>query len=104
MASLEARLASFDKWPKDKRQTPSDLAEAGFFHTGKEDEVLCFHCDGGLKEWADCDEPWVLHAKWFSVCAFLQRKMGKSFITSVQRVHKPLMSLKVNIFRLLFAH
>jgi hypothetical protein len=58
--------------------------------------VLCFHCDGGLKDWADEDEPWVLHAKWFSICKYLQNKMGKSFITSVQRVHKPVMSLKVS--------
>lgn len=38
-ASLASRLATFDSWPTDKQQTPKDLSEAGFFHTGTDDQV-----------------------------------------------------------------
>ena len=29
------RMSSFSKWPSDITQTPEELAEAGFFYTGK---------------------------------------------------------------------
>ncbi|KAH9644452.1 hypothetical protein HF086_009836 [Spodoptera exigua] len=37
-ASLAARLASFERWPADRQQAPRTLAEAGFFHTGTDDQ------------------------------------------------------------------
>jgi len=92
--NLQVRVNSFENWPTNKTQKPIDLAEAGFFYTGRNDSVLCFHCDGGLKDWAEMDEPWVLHAKWFGCCRYVKLKMGRSFITSVQRVHRPIMPIK----------
>lgn len=38
-ASLAARLATFDRWPYDRPQAPKSLAEAGFFYTGRADQV-----------------------------------------------------------------
>jgi len=35
MDSVGAREATYKNWPKDKTQKPADLAEAGFFYTGK---------------------------------------------------------------------
>jgi hypothetical protein len=77
MGNFEVRVASFKNWPKDKIQKPSELAEAGFFYrgNGKDDSVFCFHCGGGLKEWEQEDKPWHLHAKWFSFCQYVRKKM-----------------------------
>lgn len=33
--------------------------------TGHGDNVKCFHCDGGLRNWEPGDDPWQEHAKWF---------------------------------------
>jgi Inhibitor of Apoptosis domain len=93
MQDVEARFDSFVGWPS--RQNPRDMAEAGFFYTGEGDSVLCFHCDGGLKEWVPEDEPAVLHAKWFGpYCAFLKATVGADFIASVRNARKPIMSVK----------
>ena len=48
------------------------------------DQVQCFYCDGGLKNWDPGDRPWVEHARWFGNCPFLQLKMGKEFILWVK--------------------
>ena len=32
---------------------------------GLSDQVKCFYCDGGLREWRDGDDPWQEHAGWF---------------------------------------
>lgn len=32
---------------------------------GRNDDVKCFCCDGGLRCWESGDDPWVEHAKWF---------------------------------------
>lgn len=47
----ESRLKSFSDWPKAMKQKPAELADAGFFYTGRGDQTLCFHCGGGLKGW-----------------------------------------------------
>lgn len=57
-----------------------DLAEAGFFYTGKEDNTICFYCGGGLKDWEANDDPWELHAKWFSRCPFVYVNRGARYI------------------------
>ncbi|XP_037296402.1 LOW QUALITY PROTEIN: baculoviral IAP repeat-containing protein 7-A-like [Manduca sexta] len=90
-AALAARLASFQRWPADRHQTPRALAEAGFFHTGTDDQVRCFYCDGGLGKWEAGDTPWSEHAYWFPHCGYVLLVKGQEFIdncrnrTSVQR-------------------
>jgi len=32
---------------------------------GHGDNVKCFFCDGGLRNWEPGDDPWEEHAKWF---------------------------------------
>ena len=39
--------------------------------SGPGDNVRCFYCDGGLKNWKPSDEPWSEHARWFPRCPFL---------------------------------
>ena len=36
LSQLEARLATFREWPSALRQTPEELAEAGFYYTGRQ--------------------------------------------------------------------
>lgn len=83
-ASLAARLATFDRWPVDRRQAPQTLAEAGFFHTGVDDQVRCFYCDGGLGKWEADDTPWSEHAHWFPHCGYVLLHKGQEFVDECQ--------------------
>jgi len=39
---------------------------------GPNDNVRCYYCDGGLKNWQPTDEPWTEHRHWFPRCPHLQ--------------------------------
>ena len=79
-ATLEARLRTFREWPPALRQQPKDLAEAGFYYIGLSDQVKCFYCDGGLRNWQSEDEPWKEHARWFDKCVFVRLVKGDEYI------------------------
>lgn len=36
LSQLEARLATFREWPSALQQRPEELAEAGFYYTGRQ--------------------------------------------------------------------
>ena len=76
----QARLKSFSFWPPSLTQKPQELAESGFFYTGRSDQVKCFYCDGGLESWEPADSPWGEHVKWFGDCAFVKMKKDKENI------------------------
>ena len=48
------------------------------------DNVKCFYCDGGLRNWEPGDDPWVEHARWFPRCSFVRTVKGDQFIRSIQ--------------------
>lgn len=77
------RLISFEDWPRMMKQKPRELAEAGFYYTGKGDRVACFSCGGGLKDWEDGVVPWEQHAKLYSKCEYLKLIKGQQFIDHV---------------------
>ncbi|KAJ8311086.1 hypothetical protein KUTeg_005731 [Tegillarca granosa] len=79
------RTTSFRCWPKDKKQHPQDLAKAGFFYEGREDQVRCFFCGGGLFNWDPEDVPIVEHARWYPKCVFLRQLKGDDFILQIQK-------------------
>jgi len=79
-ATQEARLRTFRDWPPALQQKPLQLAEAGFYYIGLSDQVKCFYCDGGLRNWQAEDIPWVEHARWFSKCVFVRLVKGDKFI------------------------
>merc|ERR1719410_3297084 len=79
-ATLEARLRTFREWPPALRQQPKDLADAGFYYIGLSDQVKCFYCDGGLRNWQSEDEPWKEHARWFDKCVFVRLVKGDEYI------------------------
>jgi len=79
-ATLEARLRTFREWPPALRQQPKELADAGFYYIGLSDQVKCFYCDGGLRNWQTEDVPWVEHARWFSRCVFVRLVKGDEYV------------------------
>ncbi|XP_065226580.1 baculoviral IAP repeat-containing protein 7-like [Planococcus citri] len=83
--SLESdRLKTFHDWHYsfiDK----NELAEAGFYYTGKGDQVTCYECDTEIGEWEPGDYPAAEHLKHWPDCALapllrelLKKKTGCS--------------------------
>ncbi|MDP0588657.1 MAG: RING-HC finger protein [Candidatus Endonucleobacter bathymodioli] len=82
---LQGRLGSFNTWGYESTQKAKDLAEAGYFCTGKDDEVRCFCCGLGLMEWKSEDDAWREHARYMPSCFYLNQEKGEGYIAKVQR-------------------
>uniref|UniRef100_A0A3B3HG46 E3 ubiquitin-protein ligase XIAP n=1 Tax=Oryzias latipes TaxID=8090 RepID=A0A3B3HG46_ORYLA len=80
LENLDERLGTFARV-----QHPIDhelLAKAGFYSKGEGDEVICFRCGGGLKDWDPEDNPWEEH---MAIDVFsLHDKGGQRALTSAQ--------------------
>ncbi|XP_066475667.1 baculoviral IAP repeat-containing protein 2 isoform X1 [Tiliqua scincoides] len=84
MQTRVARVNTFRNWPLTIPVQPQQLADAGFYYVGRNDDVKCFCCDGGLRCWESGDDPWVEHAKWFPRCEYLIHVKGQDFVHQVQ--------------------
>nr|XP_015220478.1 PREDICTED: baculoviral IAP repeat-containing protein 7 isoform X1 [Lepisosteus oculatus] len=84
MEAEDSRLTTFQNWPTGASVQPEVLARAGFFYTGHGDNVKCFYCDGGLRNWEPGDDPWQEHAKWFPRCEFLLQARGRDYVNNIQ--------------------
>ncbi|XP_059912565.1 baculoviral IAP repeat-containing protein 2 isoform X2 [Gadus macrocephalus] len=84
MQQNEERLLTFVNWPSRIPVRPDQLAKAGFYYVGRNDDVKCFCCDGGLRCWESGDDPWVEHAKWFPRCEYLLQEKGQEFVHQIQ--------------------
>jgi len=60
-----------------------------FVAAGPHDNVKCFCCDGGLKNWQSSDSPWVEHARWFPRCSYLVMQRDANYIRSIQQTYQP---------------
>eukprot|EP00066_Takifugu_rubripes_P011538 XP_011600804.1 PREDICTED: baculoviral IAP repeat-containing protein 7-like [Takifugu rubripes] len=87
MEAEDSRLTTFHNWPTEASVQPDVLARAGFFYTGHGDNVKCYYCDGGLRNWEPGDDPWQEHAKWFPRCEFLIQTRGQEYISNIQDTH-----------------
>lgn len=92
--TYEARLSSYESWPRSLKQKPDKLSEAGFFYTGKGDQTVCFYCGGGLRDWEETDDPWVEHAAWFPKCIHVVLIKGQAFIEDCRRLKEPKVAVK----------
>lgn len=82
--TYESRLKSFCDWPIGLNQTDTDMATAGFFYTGFNDKVQCYHCGMEHNRWLKNDVPKIMHAKIAgNRCYFAQLSWGQRFIRSV---------------------
>ncbi|GAV05583.1 hypothetical protein RvY_15687 [Ramazzottius varieornatus] len=84
LANYQVRLGTFKNW-SNRIQVPEHLALAGFFFTGVNDNVRCFHCDGGLRCWSSSDDAWEEHAKWFPQCPYLVEVKGANYVENIQK-------------------
>ena len=57
-----------------------------FYLSGKNDQTICFHCGGELKDWEYLDDRWVEHAKWILICLYVIHIKGLSFVIVGQRL------------------
>ncbi|XP_003741968.1 putative inhibitor of apoptosis [Galendromus occidentalis] len=94
MVSSSSRMATFttNSWPAEAKVKAVDLVEAGFFFLGMHDFTKCFSCDGGLCNWAEGDDPWVEHARWFPDCNFLKLNKGEPFIEKYRNLHQQMLN------------
>lgn len=83
------RLNSYRFWSQSHAQKPLDLSAAGFICASSlnmnssqdSDKVICFSCNGGLKDWEEDDDPWEQHAMWFGKCEYLKKMRSEEFIS-----------------------
>lgn len=93
-ASHQARLESFPKRIHSKDSTKesldhsskspvpsaSELASAGFFHTGCGDETVCPACGLGLRDWQATDQPEACHIAYSAAAtAAIEMTSGEDF-------------------------
>ncbi|XP_053312472.1 baculoviral IAP repeat-containing protein 2 [Spea bombifrons] len=91
MQTCSSRLKTFISWPSRIPVPPKKLAESGFYYVGRNDDVKCFCCDGGLRCWESGDDPWVEHAKWFPRCEYLLQIKGQRFVQEIQEKYPHLL-------------
>lgn len=85
-ASYDARLSTYKMWPKEMSQSKEELAAAGFFYMGKDDQTSCYYCGGKLKDWEPEDNPWNQHAKWFNQCSYLLMTKGTDYVKAAEKM------------------
>ena len=54
------------------------------FVSGFSDNVKCFYCNGGLRNWEKGDDPWHEHARWFQTCRYVLNVKGQDYVNSVR--------------------
>jgi hypothetical protein len=78
------RCASYATWPYKNLPSVDDLVRAGFFYTGTNTTVTCFHCNGSLQNWGPNDNPMIEHARWFPHCAHAKQLCGDELYRKIQ--------------------
>ena len=48
---IKERLSTFNTWPPQMTQDPTELAQSGFIYTGKGDETICYVCKTKIMNW-----------------------------------------------------
>jgi hypothetical protein len=71
-------------------QTAWGLAEAGFYHVGSAtgDNVKCFKCNGGLRNWQSTDVPMQEHKRYFPECPFVLSQTPSSSANSTSAKYR----------------
>lgn len=77
------RLDSFYDWPKQIKQKPDQLADAGLFYSGSGDRVICFSCGGGISQWEEDDNVWDEHGFHYEKCKYVLLCKGENFFEQI---------------------
>lgn len=67
-AERSKRLSTFLTWPKTVPVQPTELCDAGFYYTGRDDSVKCYICECALRQWEPGDTAWGEHRKFSPNC------------------------------------
>ena len=65
------RVTTFIDWPKRAKMWPTRLAKAGFYYTGRQEQVACFSCGGRLNTSKAGNSPMTEHKCLFPRCKFV---------------------------------
>ncbi|KAG8200119.1 hypothetical protein JTE90_018908 [Oedothorax gibbosus] len=68
------RIETFSSWKVDCPVDAARLAKAGFYYSGNGDEVICFSCDGHIKNWNYGDIVQKRHLESFPNCNFVNNR------------------------------
>ncbi|XP_063405365.1 uncharacterized protein LOC134688515 isoform X2 [Mytilus trossulus] len=79
-SNLSVRISTFRGWPGYLDQAPRDMALAGFFYAGYND-----NCTSGLRirNWDESDDPCVEHLRWFSNSSFDRQNRGQRWFETI---------------------
>ena len=87
MGILSVRLSTFTTnfWPHMDTFPPKIMAEAGFYFTGLEkDLVMCFYCNLGVGSWIpEIHDPWIHHSLYSPRCPFLPLCKGVKYVEAI---------------------
>jgi hypothetical protein len=71
-ADVNCRRISFHNWPIPRQLNGDELANAGWFYTGKDVNTQCFNCGCLCTDWRKGDDPWIKHKELSSnKCSFI---------------------------------
>ncbi|KAI8517615.1 Protein DETOXIFICATION 47, chloroplastic [Branchiostoma belcheri] len=66
------------------------LAYSGYSTCDVADQVRCFWCEGGLKDWQQDDDPWEEHARWYGPeCGYVIMNKGMDYIRDIRTRRPP---------------
>ncbi|CAF1642756.1 unnamed protein product [Adineta ricciae] len=88
--SLVDRKASFQTWIAESMPSVDDLVKSGFFYTGQQNIVRCFHCDGSLEKWGANDNPLIEHVRWFPCCSYAKQLAGDQLYNRIRQAQNDL--------------
>lgn len=85
MSLLTERQKTLTFWVPVTREKLNKFAEAGFFYTGVDDRIQCFHCSLSLQHWSGeiNGDPWETHAALFPYCAHMRQCKGDKYILNI---------------------
>ena len=80
-------------WPHTMATAPSPtvLADAGFYYTGLQDRVRCFHCGLVLHSWEPTGMPYHAHARFSPRCPYMIVEKGIDWILNIAGVPRSAM-------------
>jgi hypothetical protein len=74
-SQFKARLETFALWPK-LQQTKEEMARAGFYYTGFNDQVQCPSCNITVNSWTPDEKPLTLHVLMSPHCSFVTKLLN----------------------------
>lgn len=78
------RVQSFSNWTKSGFPSTEQLVEAGFFH--KDQQIVCFYCNGSLFNWDTHHHPIAEHVRLFPFCNYARQLCGEELYYPIQQL------------------